>query len=126
MSGNLPLVGIRRNGLVFPFIASNFPPEMGFASLSGLDTLYFSGQRCDGNAFLVRSFSPFPATATDPSGNGYGDPLVGAPQSVSVGSSFSWGGCLAVDPMQNPAPDAVVPALALFNAGDFTQPFRVR
>ena len=41
-------------------------------------------------------------------------------------SSFSWGGCLAVDVAKNPAPDAVVPALVLFAGGHFRSPFRVR
>jgi hypothetical protein len=122
MAGNLPVVGIRRNGRLFPFMASNMP---GFASLSGFDTLYFSGQNCDGNPYLARSFSPFPATATDPNGNGFGDPGTSIPQGENLGSSFSWGGCLAIDG-ENPAPAAVVPALALFASNDFTSPFQVR
>jgi hypothetical protein len=123
MSGNLPVVGIRRNGRIFPFIAAN--PEMGFATLSGFDTLYFSGAACDGNRFLVRSVSPFPATAIDQSGNGFGDAGVAAPGGTTLGSSFSWGGCLAIG-VENPAPDAVVPAVQLFASSDFTPPFGVR
>jgi hypothetical protein len=124
-SGNLPVVGIRRNGRLFPFIAAN--PEMGFATLSGFDTLYFSEAGCQGDRFLVRSGSPFPATAIDQAGNGFGDaggnPVPGG---ADLGSSFSWDGCQPIDVVQNPAPAAVVPAVQVFASGDFTPPFRVR
>ena len=122
MSGNLPLVGIRSNGRLYPFLAANMA---GMAPLSGFDTLYFRQAGCAGEAFLMPSFSPLPATAIDPNGNGYGDPGNAVPGFQAVASSFSWSGCLAVD-ANNPAPDEVVPAVLVFAEGTFRSPFRVR
>jgi hypothetical protein len=117
MNMTFPILGIRRNGTVFPFMAANMA---GFASLSGLDKVFFSGQNCDGAVYMAPSFSPFPSTGVDQNGNGYGYPG-GEPGTDRVNSSFGWEGC-----QLEPNPPQVAPALQLFTASSFTPPFTVR
>src|SRR5262245_11090479 len=114
MNGNFPIVGIRRNGFVFPFIAANLD---GFPALAGLDKVYYESPTCDGVPHMAPSVTPFPMTGVDVSGNGYGYPG-GAPGSVRGTFYFTpWEGCTL-----ETAPPAVLPALQLFTANSFVRP----
>jgi hypothetical protein len=116
MSGLFPVVGVRKDGLTFPFVVANQSP-----SLFGFDNVYFTGPSCDGTAYLIRSLSPFPTTAVDQNGNGYGDG--GQPALLVSVNSFaaSDGSC-----WMTAWTTEMAPATLVFTQGTFLQPFRVR
>jgi hypothetical protein len=118
VAGSDPVVAIRREGHVFPFFTFTSPALLPLS----MESVYFTGASCDGQPYLVRSTTPFPTTAIDHVGNGFGDD--GRPLDVVTVLSFgSWVGCELV---ASPGPAQLAPAIQVFAANSFTQPFRVR
>jgi hypothetical protein len=118
VAGTDPVVAIRREGHVFAFFTFSGPALLPLS----MEPVYFTGANCDGQAYLMRSTSPFPTTGVDQNGNGYGDD--GGPLDMVTALSFSsMGGC---DQLAPAGPAQLAPALQLFAGNTFAQPFRVR